>query len=363
MDIIIVAPSLDPTVNVSGVSAVANFIIHNNPSRHYLHFQQGKGDTESGHLISRASRICRTYRHWKSFLSTHPDSLVHYNFPLDAPSILRDYWFMALAVRKKRKMVVHIHGGLYLFKTKRPWVINRLLKCVFQWGLPVIVQSDKEEAVLKNDFKAEKVQVLANCIDLGDAQTFKREPCLHGPLEIVYLGRIEPNKGMDDMLKAAEMLKRRGVNFRLHLAGKEQTAGAYIPRFEKALGSQFVYEGIVSGAKKEQLMKKCQVFLLPSLYEGLPMSLLECMSYGMVPVTTNVGSISTVVENGKNGFLVHQKDADSIVTAITTIDQDRQQMNEMGLLAQSTIIHQFSPQQYITTLNHIYDSEVKTHLH
>lgn len=360
MDIIIVAPSLDPTINVSGVSAVANFIIHNNPSHHYLHFQQGKGDAESGFLISRAYRICRTYRHWNRFLSTHPDSLIHYNFPLDAPSILRDFWFMALAVRKRRKMVVHIHGGLYLFKDRRPWVINRLLTRVFRWNQPVIVQSDKEKAVLTNDFKAEKVHVLPNCIDLENAQAFKRQPCLHGPLEIVYLGRIEPNKGMDDLLRATEILKRQGVDFTLHLAGKEQTTGTYIPRFEKALGAQFCYEGIVSGKAKEALMKKGQVFLLPSLYEGLPMSLLECMSYGMVPVTTNVGSISTVVKNGQNGLFVNIKDADSIVDAITTLDQDRQRMWEMGLQAQNTIFQQFSPLQYIISLNRIYDATCST---
>ena len=356
MGIIIVAPSLDPAVNVSGVSAVANFIIQNNPSRHYLHFLQGKGDTESGNLLRRACRLTRTYIKWRRFLHDHPNYFLHYNFPLDAPSILRDYWFMALAVRERREMVIHIHGGLYLFEKKRPWLINHLLKRIFHWASPVIVQSEKEKKALEDDFKASHVHVLPNCIDISQAKTFRRDNYEAKPLEIVYLGRIEPNKGMDDMLAATETLRDRGVDFVLHLAGKEQSGTAYLPRFEKALGRRFKYEGVVAGKEKDELLRRCHLFLLPSLYEGLPMSLLECMSYGMVPVTTDVGSINTVVEDGKNGFFVKQKDPKGIADIICALDNDRTRMREMSSRAQQTILSKFSPEHYITTLNQIYSA-------
>ena len=48
--VIIVSPSLDPTVNVSGVSSVVNFIVSNNKNVNYIHFQQGKADKESDQL-------------------------------------------------------------------------------------------------------------------------------------------------------------------------------------------------------------------------------------------------------------------------------------------------------------------------
>ncbi len=355
MDVIIVAPSLDPAVNVSGVSAVADFIIRHNPTCRYQHFLQGKGDTESSLWASRLWRIAGAYLRWRKLLRRHPRHLIHYNFPLDAPSILRDFWFMTLAVSMHRRMVIHLHGGLYLSKEKRPWIIQRLLSKVFSWEVPIIVQSDKERAALTSQFRPGDVHVLPNCVDIAD------DPSSHkdydsSPLEIVYLGRIEPNKGTDDMLAAAEIMRDRGDDFILHLAGKEQEEGRYIPRFEQALGQRFRYEGIVSGKSKEALLRRCHVFLLPSLYEGLPISLLECMSYGMAPVTTDVGSISTVVDDGENGLLVGLKDPKGIADAIASLHADRRRLQVMGRRAQATILERFSPERYISVLNHLYDT-------
>ena len=67
MHIIIVAPSLDLAANVSGVSAVTNFIIAHNRECEYEHFLQGRSDGESG-ALKRVVRIWRNYRKWKDSL-------------------------------------------------------------------------------------------------------------------------------------------------------------------------------------------------------------------------------------------------------------------------------------------------------
>ena len=123
-NVIIVAPSLDTRTNVSGVSAVVNFIINNNKSVRYEHFLQGKSDLEKGGGLHRVVRIIRNYRRWKELLRDNSNCLVHYNFPLDTLSVLRDYFFMHFAVVKKVPMVIHLHGGLYLFKEEKPWIIK-----------------------------------------------------------------------------------------------------------------------------------------------------------------------------------------------------------------------------------------------
>lgn len=63
--------------------------------------------------------------------------------------------------------------------------------------------------------------------------------------------------------------------------------------------------------------------VLPSYNEGLPMSLLECMSYGLPMISTNVGSISSVISDGKNGVLIPPGNAEELALAIEKLLHDQ----------------------------------------
>ena len=354
--VIITAPSLDPTQNVSGVSSVVNFIIDNNPEVKYLHFELGKKDKEKGGL-HRVTRILKSYVNWRKFVDDNPDAIIHYSFPLSGFSIIRDFPFLSYCVKKNRKLVIHIHGGLFLTAPKIPCHLKLILKKVFSWDVPFIVLSDSEVQILKNRFGTKKVQSLPNCVDLKDAEEYARESqnsSNNNPLVIGYLGRIEPNKGMTELLCACESLRKEGVPFKLTIAGKEQKNGEFLPRFDRLLGDDFHYAGLVYGKTKCDFLRSPDVFVLPSYFEGLPMSLLECMSYGVVPVVTPVGSIPEVVENGENGIFISVKDSDSIVKGIRNLHDNRNMVKRLGEKALDTIFKRFSPQAYVKKLNEIY---------
>ena len=125
MDIIITSPSLNPKENVSGISSVTQFIISNNRKQNYLHFELGKKDLDKGGW-HRIPALIKKYREWKKMLALHPDAIIHYNFPLSKPSLLRDPWFMRYAWKKGRKMVVHVHGGLFLTGVRTEFAFHRI---------------------------------------------------------------------------------------------------------------------------------------------------------------------------------------------------------------------------------------------
>lgn len=210
MNIIITSPSLNPKENVSGISSVTQFIISNNRKQNYLHFELGKKDLDKGGW-HRIPALIKKYKEWKKMLALHPDAIIHYNFPLSKPSLLRDPWFMRYAWKKGRKMVVHVHGGLFLTAPHIPGFLMRIMKWVFGQDLPFIVLSDMEKDILTQGFGAKNVVSLPNCVDLSDAAAFEKEQVLHDesqPLRIGYLGRIEPNKGMTELLVACQRLKK-----------------------------------------------------------------------------------------------------------------------------------------------------------
>lgn len=355
--VIIISPSLNPEENVSGVSEIVRFIIVNNRQQQYLHFTIGKKDTESGGLLKRVKRTLRSYHDWKLLLKSEPEAVVHYSFPIDAKSVLRDYFFIHHAVKQRRRMVVHIHGGLYLTKKNRPWLINRMLRGVFRSDVPFVVLSEKEREIVMGEFGAKDVKVLPNCVDLTDAEAFSRKHKEEGqPLTLGYLGRIVETKGMDWLLLACKRLLHDGVDFRLKLAGAEAGGTDYLRQFSELLGERFSYAGLVSGAAKTEFLRSLDVFVLPTYFEGLPISLLETMSYGCVPVTTPVGSIPEVLSDGENGLFVKLKDDVSLAEAIRRLDSDRTLLQRLAQQARATIFTRFSPKTYIDRLNAIYRS-------
>ena len=395
---------------MSGVSTVVQFIIDNNKEREYRHFQIGKTDRESGGILQRLWRIWKCYGEWTKLIHnsqfTIHNSVIHYSFPLSAPSILRDPWFMHYALKKGMRMVVHVHGGLFLTAPKIPFLLERILKWVFSWDVPFIVLSEGEKVILKKRFGAKRVEVLPNCPDapkgndtqseiatkrLSDyengsnnkdnrdnkdniillnslnqraiASDLNLEPTCEASalnqrraLILGYLGRIEPNKGMTELLAAMKKLKAEGVRFKARFAGKEQTEGEYLPKFKEALGDDFEYCGLVSGESKREFLGSLDVFVMPTYFEGLPMSLLETMGYGVVPVVTQVGSIPTVVKDRENGLFVKVKDVQSIVEAIRRLEQDRNLLARLSEKAENTIKENFSATRYVERLNAIYDS-------
>ena len=249
------------------------------------------------------------------------------------------------------------------------------MRWVFGQKLPFIVLSDMERDILVDRFGAKKVYSLPNCVDLKDAEAYAKENeeaslsetqlrdsdiasshhrALMQPLRIGYLGRIEPNKGMTELLIACQRLKKEGLPFQLVIAGKEQTEGEYLPQFDQWLGDSFEYVGLVSGQTKCDFLRSLDAFVLPTYFEGLPMSLLESMSYGKAPIVTPVGSIPQVVRDGENGIFVKDHDMDSIVNAIKRLSDDRVLLRKLGEEARKTIFSQFSPKKYIEKLNDIY---------
>ncbi|NJO25608.1 MAG: hypothetical protein HC867_07385 [Bacteroidia bacterium] len=100
--------------------------------------------------------------------------LVHFNFALSKASIIRDAPLIIFAKLLRKKIIIHLHGGDYLFAKKAPGWMLFLLKRVFSGNTPVLVLSNAEVNEVKQKYSAKNVFVLPNCVDLKDAAAFNR---------------------------------------------------------------------------------------------------------------------------------------------------------------------------------------------
>lgn len=355
MNIIITAPSLDHHQNVSGISSIAKFIIEKNPTHQYIHFQIGKRDND-GRGFSRILNIISSYFKWFLVLIKTKNKLVHFNLPLDAKSVIRDCPLVILTRLLGVKMIIHIHGGAYILNPDIPGWAKFLIKHAVSGNNPKIVLGEVEKEFLKSVFHCRNVYVLPNSLNLDDASLFERSP--EEQLKFLFLGRISKEKGLEYIYHAFKALKENhNYTPDFFMAGKGEDQAEYISKFGNLLKENFHFEGVVFGQAKTDLLKKCNVFLLPSFFEGLPISLLEAMSFSQIPIITKVGSIKYVVEDKKNGLFVAIKNSTDIVNSILEIKGDPQWQFKCSTAAKETVFTEFNPTNYIIKLNLIYSYE------
>lgn len=351
--VVIACPSLDLSKNIGGISSVASFLIKHNCFYHYSHFEIGKYDNEK-RTLSYIFRIAKIWISWFFLVLRRKDFLIHFNFALEKRSIIRDSPLILFAQLLKKPLVLHIHGGLFLEKEDIPLWVGYILRLVLGSKKPKIVLSNSEKNIISQKYHAKNVHVLPNSADIGDAMTFRKAFNSDSQIKLLYIGRITKAKGIEYIYQALRVLKESKVPFKFILAGNGEDKDEYLRKFSESIGNAFEFRGVVSGNGKMNLLKECDVFILPSLYEGLPVALIECMAFSIVPLVTDVGSVKSIVDNGKNGIILGLHSYEDILKAIIKLENDKSLLKELGTNAQKTIFENFNPEIYITKLNDIY---------
>jgi glycosyltransferase involved in cell wall biosynthesis len=107
-------------------------------------------------------------------------------------------------------------------------------------------------------------------------------------------------------------------------------------------------------------LRACDVFIFPSLYEGLGIALIEAMAAGCACVATSTGPIPEVVRDGEDGLLVPPANPEAIVAAVCRLLDDESLRARLGRAAMTTAFSRFQPQQSANTLTTIYETIVTT---
>lgn len=352
--IIITSPSLDTQKNIGGISSVARFLMENNSDYDYRHFELGKHDNEK-RGVYWFLRIVKAWVAWFFLMIIKRDILIHFNIALEERSLIRDFPLILFARFLRKRQVIHIHGGELLHKEKgRNW-IEILLKYFYSGKEPKIVLSSMEKKMIVSKYHAKNVFELPNTVDMTEAEFFNRQYPFQPPVKILYMGRIVKSKGLDYIIEALEILNKKAIPFKFIMAGSGPEEKYYLKKLSGIPQDCFEFKGLISGPLKTGLLKQCDIFLLPSLYEGLPVSLLEAMSFGLVPVVTEVGSINSVVKNGETGIIVAMRSSVNIAEAVERLIENDDLFKRISTNSRRYVFENHNPVDYINKLNKVYD--------
>lgn len=237
---------------------------------------------------------------------------------------LRDAVLIALARLARRRVTLHLHGGLIdTFHAEAPrwerWLIRRTLAEVEEaWVL-----TEAHVGIFDGLIASERVRVLENTSeDIGAGSVREAD---QGELRLLFLSNLFPEKGPIDLIDALDALGDRARGISLRLVGEarpeiaaevERRGAALAPR-----GVRVEYRGVRVDGEKLAEYRWADAFALPSRYppEGQPIVLLEAMSAGLPIVASDHSGIPWTVRDGIEGLIVPAGDVSALGEAVARL--------------------------------------------
>jgi glycosyltransferase involved in cell wall biosynthesis len=223
-------------------------------------------------------------------------------------------------------VVLHLHASEYpAFFAPLPRPVKALLRRTFANADLVVVLGLKWRDYVCRELGVlpHKVTVLLNGAPGPDAPPMPRARSSE-PLKILFLGRLGERKGVPEILHALADPRLCAQPWLATFAGDGEIALYRAEARRLGLDDRVIFSGWVSTDDARQLLLTSDLLLLPSHAEGLPMSVVEAFACGVPVISTPVGAITDILDDGVNGVLVKAGDSAHLADAVLRLIEDEQ---------------------------------------
>lgn len=295
--------------------------------------------------------------------------------------------------REERPDIVHhvalkptLYGAYCAWRTRVPVVINalgglgflflarslpaRLLRGIVRRILRLLLNRPDSRTILQNDddvnLLIEKVGVRREniCLIRGsgvDTERFRPTPPPAGTPVAVCVSRMLRDKGIVELVDAARLLRRKGVDLRVRLVGGTDDNPASID--QRQLDS-WAAEGIVEVAGPSTDIPgeyaRAHIAVLPSYREGLPKSLLEAAAAGRPIVATDVPGCREICRDGETGLLVPARTVEPLAAALEKLAADPALRARLGAHAREVAVAEFAEEIVVRATLDLYRKQLLT---
>lgn len=338
-----------------GMTTVVNSFLKNNFKD--INIEYVATHIENVPIYSKLLFFIKSFFTMIKVLSKNKISIVHIHMS-EKGSFFRKFIVLLISKIYKKKVIVHLHGADFKeFFYDSNNIVKGMIKYLFKKSDRVIVLGKSWDEYIKSIDKSIKTIILANSVE------YPKEIVINNRTEInvLFLSVLIKRKGIFDLVKAIEILinngKINGIDLKIIIAGtgkEEEEMKSIIKNLD--LEKYFLFMGWVDNEKKIELIKNSQILILPSYNEGLPMAILEAMSYGMPIITTDVGSIKDAVIDGHNGFMTQPGDINKLVLSMEKLILNYDTWQQFSNNSKKTIEENFNINNYFKKVEQIYKS-------
>lgn len=214
---------------------------------------------------------------------------------------------------------------------------RRLLKKAFALGIQnadsVVTVAHHLRHTVKQNFGVD-AEVIYSGVDVAAGKSpglITKKYGLDGNDYIYFIGRIDPIKRVHWLVEMAGILPK-DVKLLISGGAQDRSTKRYLDNLvRKSVGiSSIIFTGPVTGDEKNELLNNCLCVLVPSKFEGLPITLLEAASYGKSAVASSIPAHKEVIKNGENGFLFSHRDKQAFFNLVQTLLNNRTLLKQTG---------------------------------
>ena len=246
----------------------------------------------------------------------------------------------------------NIKKNLFIFLEKLGAKISKYL-------IPVSVENTTK-GLQNNIGKKEQYHYIRLGVDIENFKNFKDTPTLKKELDIdekdflvTTIGPFKPQKNLPDFIKTANEISKNNKNFKFVIVGD----GALRNEFEKLITDYNISQNIfLIGWRRDisNILHSSDFFVMTSLWEGLPISTIEALSCGLVPIVNDVDGQREIIKDGYNGFLIKPHDIKAIEEKILLLAKNSELKNKMSENARESIDYTFSTDHMIKQHEQLY---------
>lgn len=247
--------------------------------------------------------------------------------------------------------VVNTKHGRVFAEGRLTSLFNRL--AVARCGRIVAVSNDTANSAIEIErTPSRKVMVIHNGVDLRAYSPPDARPA-GAAVRAIHVARLSPEKDQATLLRAARLVADQVPAFGLDLVGDGPARGGLEALgAELDLGTHLTFHG--SRDDVAELLRQAGVFVLPSLSEGISLTLLEAMATALPVVATNVGGNPEVVVEGETGLLVPSSDPARLAEALLALIRDPERGLRMGQGGRRRAEESFDLQAVVRTYERLY---------
>lgn len=285
-----------------------------------------------GNSFSEGIRLLKDYISYFINVILKHIQIVHINTSLGKESILRDFIFAIYAKMTRKKCIVFFHGWSQneeiLMMNNYKWLLKLYLKNTDA----LITLSKKSQEILKSLGYKKKIYLETTLVDdnlLNNFNIVKKLQKCYDEITILFLARIEREKGVFDIINACELLTQRGYKIQLLVAGSGRADKDVMEKIKNKNYIKFL--GYVSGEDKSRVYSESDIYVLPSYTEGMPTTVLEAMAFGLPLLVTPVGGLKDIIKEGFNGYFIPIDNSIVLAEAIIRLINNKDLMYNMSL--------------------------------
>lgn len=316
-------------------------------------------------ILEKIRHLYYDRRRLNELLSGHlaKYDIIHINPSFVYGSLVRDGLLLNIAKRRGKKTLVFFRG----WDKKYAKIVH---KYFFR---PFFSTYEKADAfvVLASEFKAQlrswglnqPIYLETTLVDDALLSDFSLENRLKGirsdrTIRLLFLARIEKEKGICETIEAAKLLSERHPNLRLFVAGDGpflDDARQFTKRADMTDKVSFV--GYVRGGAKKAIYIESDIYILPTYHgEGMPNAVLEAMAFGLPVVTRPVGALKDFFTNGQHGFMTESKNPIVIASLIEKIICNKDLWKIIVITAHEYAMERFLASKVAARLEEIYNN-------